>query len=454
MLINDRCKKLLAMAGIWLVAFSLEWIYRESISTVLETFGFPYFPPSIGMKSLSWIFCIVPVLWMPMGIRRPTQVIYWLLYITVYVPSIMIPLFLREFSNQDVILCSAVLMVGLGITGLFYRLPLITLGHKKFSTKTFIGFFFALYLVALAIVLYTYGSHLRLAAFGDHMQVRLEARNIPSSVVATYSLAYLAWVFNPMLMCFGLFRKKVFPFIVGAMCQLLLYSVAASRAWILTVLYIPLIFLWVKKFNRASGLVLVWCVAALFLLFICVDSFSPSLAAGPIFLIVLRVFVNSGFMTSTYAQFFSENAITFGSHIRGVSLLVDYPYDVPLPFLIGRFLGSEENSANAHIWADGIASFGLWGVIVVSIVLGVLFLCVDSAAHRLNSKVVSVAIVAQSVVLSNLGLSSAFFGGGIGLLVIMMMLMPRGITTVPQKRCSARKECLSIRKNRYYRYCT
>jgi len=346
----------------------------------------------------------------------------------------IIPLFLQRLPNRDIVLCSATFMIGFGVVGLSYSLPLIRLGCRKLSKNTFIGFFIVLYLIALIAVLYAFGSNLRLVSFAERTEFRLESRNIPTTAVVTYALSYLAWVLNPMLMCIGLFRRKAFLFLVGAVGQLLLYCIAATRAWILTVLYVPMIFILIKKPSRSFGLAAIWSVCGLFAVLILVGFCFPLLADIPIFLVVFRMFVNNGFMTSVYAQFFSENPITYGSHIKGIDLVAHYPYDLPLPFVVGGFLGNEANSANAHVWADGIASLGLWGIIAVSFLLGFVFLLLDSAAYRHDTPLVSVAIAVQSVVLANLGLSSAFFGGGIGFLVILLVLTPAGLTKTPERR--------------------
>jgi len=71
-----------------------------------------------------------------------------------------------------------------------------------------------------------------------------------------------------------------------------------------------------------------------------------------------------------YFDYFSNHDFVFWSNsiLKG---LVEYPYDIPLPNLIGWHLyNNEQSHANSGFIASGFAHFGFLGVVIYSIIFG------------------------------------------------------------------------------------
>jgi|SRR5690625_504324 len=81
-----------------------------------------------------------------------------------------------------------------------------------------------------------------------------------------------------------------------------------------------------------------------------------------------RIFFTPSRLFQVYYDYFNEN-YTYFNHSRIAKLLGVSEYDVFIPHFIGRYvMGREGLSANVGIFTEGFFSFGLYGVIISSII--------------------------------------------------------------------------------------
>src|SRR5215471_15125096 len=100
-----------------------QWVYISWLSPVWGYMGFAYNVPSIGSLSLGCALAILPSLWMPLVIIRPSQLIYWLIFVTVYVPSLFVPIFAALVPEWEVVQLMCALFMGFAIMGMSYQRP-------------------------------------------------------------------------------------------------------------------------------------------------------------------------------------------------------------------------------------------------------------------------------------------------------------------------------------------
>src|SRR5690606_13689630 len=93
--------------------------------------------------------------------------------------------------------------------------------------------------------------------------------------------------------------------------------------------------------------------------------------------IFMRSFAIQGALTGVYMEFFSDNPVTYFTHVGPVRAFAEAVYNVPLGFVIGDHLGGEGAfNANASFWAtDGLAALGVLGVPVAAFIF-ILFMVV------------------------------------------------------------------------------
>lgn len=106
---------------------------------------------------------------------------------------------------------------------------------------------------------------------------------------------------------------------------------------------------------------------------------------------------------------------------------MNYPYDLKPPFLIGQvYYGNPEMSANANLWADAYANFGLVGVFVFTGILAAVLHFADSAARGLPAGLALAALAQSAFSVSNTAMLTVLLTHGMLLAVAVVYLMPAG----------------------------
>jgi hypothetical protein len=123
---------------------------------------------------------------------------------------------------------------------------------------------------------------------------------------------------------------------------------------------------------------------------------------------------------------------TYFSHVRGIGWAVPYPYQLDLPRTVGWHYYGELVGSNANFWAgDGLAGFGLPGLVLMSLACGMLFWLFDSLSSHLEPGFVTVAAAFIAISFGNISLPTLLLSGGLGLLMLCLYLMPRQGWTEP-----------------------
>jgi hypothetical protein len=142
-------------------------------------------------------------------------------------------------------------------------------------------------------------------------------------------------------------------------------------------------------------------------------------------LVGVRMTALPGLLTGYYYEFFSSHPQAHLGHSI-LSSLVDYPYAVEPPYLIGaRYFHSASNDANANIWADAYANFGYAGIVLFTILFAILLWLYDSiATGSRNTRVAALAIGLPAFALANGGLLTSLLTNGVALAMLLVYLMP------------------------------
>src|SRR5438552_4498392 len=90
--IGRRRRILLVLLIACYVAF-FHWIYLSFLYPYFAYLGFEYSSPPLAYVLLAWVLSLLPALGMPIGLTRPSHLAYWVLYVTVLIPSMFVPLY-------------------------------------------------------------------------------------------------------------------------------------------------------------------------------------------------------------------------------------------------------------------------------------------------------------------------------------------------------------------------
>jgi hypothetical protein len=101
----------------------------------------------------------------------------------------------------------------------------------------------------------------------------------------------------------------------------------------------------------------------------------------------------------------------------------DFPYNAPVPQLIGGYLRMEDCWANAGFFADAYANFGAAGVIGFSLALGLVLRVLDGLADALPAAVACALVAMPAFSLTNSGLLTTMLTHGLLLAMVFLWLL-------------------------------
>ena len=380
--------------------------------------------PSIAMSFLAYGLAVVPSQWMPIRLTRGSHLVYWILYLTVFIPSMVVSVMVDPAPGWPKVLMLVAFLLGFRIVTLSDRLPLVFPRRSLVPHETIaiivlaatVGI--ALYLALLPNV------SLRLVSFNPEEHYRQRSVN-PVGIITGYLSFWLPNVLNPFLLTYGLVMKRWFYFLVGAIGQIFAYSFAATKGSVLSVAIYIAIYWFVRKGSQRFGTSFVWAATLLIVSALAVSTietegpwtFFPSI-------VLMRTFGVPGLLTSQYDEFFKQHPFTYLSHMNIMNEFVNYPYSRPLPIEVGYYYYGTDTSANAHLWAqDGIAAFGTPGIILISGLCAIVLWMLDSVSARHDLLFTATSLTFVSIELANSSLSTSLVSGGILFYMAVFVLM-------------------------------
>ena len=163
-----------------------QWVYIHWAYPTFAYLGYDYIPPSTGYLVLAWMLSALPSLWMPLSMDRPSKLIYWVLYLTVFIPSIIISLFASINPPAEVAQLMLTLFAGFAFVGLSYRRPLLEFPPPRLpSTRFWHGFGLVAGVLAVWILVAFWGK-LHIVSFSDIYDLRNSADDVIADSLLNY----------------------------------------------------------------------------------------------------------------------------------------------------------------------------------------------------------------------------------------------------------------------------
>lgn len=449
-----KCRALLVLGVLTYVAV-FQWMYENYLYPNWDYAGFHYYTPPAAYLLLSWILSVTPGFWMPVELTRPSQLTYWVLYITVFIPSMFIPLYAGLDTPAEISLLMVTLYAGFAIMGGCYLVPLLRLEPAHISRRAFWRGFGSM-AVALAIwMMVVFRGHMQFLSFNNIYDLRDLQNDISEGTQVNYAFMLLSGAFNPFLMGWGLFHQRKGLFLAGVLGQLLIYGVGGTKGSILSIVFVSGFYFLLKLGRHPFALKLVFGTLALVgglcmsYVFAGYDPAPLQLHWVALSVVLMRTFGVNGLMSAWYYNFFQSNPHTFYSHVRGVNWFVHFPYERTAAQEIGSvYVGGNDADPTAHFWAiDGIGALGLPGVLLISAFCALVFWALDSAAQKHDPRLAALVTCYAAYNIANISIFTSLYSGGLAILILALYLMPpQEITPLKEKRMAANREALRPRR--------
>ena len=423
--------RFLTIALISLYTVALIWNYIVWLAPVWGYMGVDYSPVGTYYFLACLIASVLPSIWIPISISRPSMVTYWILYLLTYIPMIVGVSLSPKFTFIQVILFQLSCLFSFTLTGAGYYFKLIKIKEKYIPKFNFwVAFYCAMLLMFLYVIYIFKGNFKLVSPFDENLyDLRFSGRDVAEGdKLVGYFTQWLSGAFLPFLLAIGIVYKKKLLILISCIGQIILYSTAANKAFILSIIYMVGIYYITKKTSK-FGIFLTFFLIILitFLTFSQIyfeDDFK--LIFFPITSIVmLRTVSISTINAVNYYDFFSTNPFTYYSHINIIGKFVRYPYgDLALGQVIGVTMsGNADSNWNANFYiTDGFVAMGYSGLIIIGIISGLIFYIIDSLIKSQNIILCTLLITISSVSLMNVSIFTTLLTGGLIYLILFLVL--------------------------------
>jgi oligosaccharide repeat unit polymerase len=403
--------------------------YETMDSKAFAFLGLVWSPPPLGYQILSYVLAAAPALWMPIRLTRPSQVAYWILYLTVIVPVMLVPYHVSPRDPAEILAFTGVVWLCFAGLGVATRLPTFEVPRPVWDRTS--------YVVALAAGLF--GVTMAVWAVSGFVidldwqsmyRRRHAAREVVTQQTAmAYLKGNLASALQPFALAVGVVYRSWALLALAVFAGAVVFSLEGSKTSALLPVFVVMLLPAITWGRRHFGL---WLPALAIGLVIAVMALysATNLFAVPT-LTTWRLFHVKALLTAHYYEFFTANPLVYMSDGL-LSAFVPPQYDMATPRLIGlTYFGNVETNANANVWASAFADFGYGGMMVATVVLGFLFRFFDSLAR--NRSFVAVALVAAFAGLkwSDGSLDTSLLSHGV-LLSLLLVYLFTGDRPVPR----------------------
>ena len=392
---------------------------------VVPVWGYEGFRSRTGVAraAAGWILALLPSFWMPIRLTRPSQVVYWVLYLLILIPACLVPIYALEDQSSGPILLAVCLVASFGFTGITYYFPLLPVPRVQLKSYEFWMLVALLSTISYALLISSFGFHFNYVSLEDIYVVRAEYQetlNHASPLVA-YAITWQMYVINPLVMAKGLTSGRWFWVLAALAGQYLIYSITGFRSVFFSALFL-LYLLWAMRENKPFGTRFASSWSGIFAGAGALQFFGYALS--PEALIGVRMTALPGLLTGYYYEFFSSHPQVHLGHSI-LKSFVGYPYAVEPPYIIAyTYFHSAIMESNANLWADAYANFGYAGIVGSTLLLAVVLWLYDSLAVGRDRRVVALAIALPAFALANTGLLTTLLTHGFGLAMLLVYLMP------------------------------
>lgn len=386
-----KWNKILLCIGMSFYVYGLKLAYTDFISPAFSYFGFINLHPSVSGQFVSILFVFIPLLWSNTHAYRPSRIVYWILYMMVYIPAMIVPDYVRVDIFDDIVILKLVLLFCMALvymTGSFYLIPIY---YTKMKRKVMFLFIGLTSLSLWGIIVQTFGIHINFSQVDDVYDLR-ESYREQVNRLSGYAINWQSKIVNALLLALGFVNKNKLLICIGVLGQLFIFSITGQKSVALSSVFILVIIYCLRKNGRQFVLYFVYGITALVFLTMGLDIMTESSEFTSLF--IRRMLITPGLLLSYYFDFFSINPQVHLSHSI-LAPFINYPYDKLPPFLIGEHYFKRVGlAANANIWADGFANFGYAGIIGFTFLLvGILYLYDSISANR--NFIVSATLIAM-----------------------------------------------------------
>lgn len=432
--------RILTVSALLAYPILLFWVYRDVISPIYSYMAYVYYAPEdYTALIVGYVLAVLPAFFMPLALRPVGSVAIWILYLLVYVPSQIVPSVVVHIDLESMLALQLALFAGLVIIQVANYLPTMVVPTFMPAALFLLGII-GWYVATVIILVYYYGVPTSLPSFSTVYDVRLDLRDVTSSlpIFVGYIWAWFGQVLNPLLVGYGAKARRPVLTALGFAGQIYIYGLSGAKYSLFSVLLALALLLLLKCWSNTGGAIMAIGASLLVLVSVAIDRILHTTWLVALF--VQRLIITPGLLTAYYHEYFSRNP---RGHFSGsiLSPVFDFPYPMDIPFIIGTtYFKSSETRANANLWADGTANYGIGGILFVSLLTAIVIWMFNSLANGRSYLLVGIMTGFVAFTLTSAAFFTSLLTHGIVLTLIAVALFPSETRVTRTSSCEEKED--------------
>ncbi len=401
-----------------------DFIYEKYIYGVFGYMeGIDYNPMGI-IYFISWIIISILPIFFYHRINEISTFLCLFVYILVYIPFVHGLFVIDGMSAAEIFSYAIILCLFFVLYFQLHRVPLIVGIQIKPTMPLYVIEIITLALTLIFIA--SRASSMHFVNIFTQLDLLYDLRSENAEKVGERSLilyiqGWLVGAFYPFLLVWYLKYKSYIKSVLILAGYLALFMVDMQKSTFLIPFLLVSFYLLIKWkeeliCDRLHSFIF-WIIIISSSFLMLVSDSGNELLFTIAAIVLLRTICVTGWLTQMYLHFFQENPYTYYSHINIVNAITNaYPYDVPL----GMAVAYNTQNANATFFlTEGIASWGLVGVIITGLIFLILLYFIDSITSRYQKSDIFVIFIPSLFSMLNASIFSTLLTGGLFILFLL-----------------------------------
>jgi len=403
-------------------ALLLAWLYKNEVAAFWDYQGFRVAETPLALTKIS-VATILTALMLPN--KRDTRT--YLLICTnflFFIPSIVFS-FLAGADLRYVVTLAFVIIFSVQISALNFR-PILM---RPIKIKQFLNFALGLSLVFLILYMVLGGVYRLNFNLSNVYQVRADNLDSVPGFLG-YFVSLLSAILLPLAILYSIELRRFGILALALSVQLVFFGLTNFK----NILFAPILFIsfyaFLRSPSRAGYLSLYFFILPLFaMLNVVLARFILQTDQFLFFVnnFIRRMLFTPPMLDERHVIFFSDNPLYYWSTSRISLGLVESPYDLASPFIIGEeYFGSTTWAANTGLIGSGFSHAGYLGVIIYSILFGLLLAFLNAYGKRIGHALVSaLALLSVMNITRSNDFTTVLLTHGLVFLFLFLTFAPR-----------------------------
>jgi len=281
--------------------------------------------------------------------------------------------------------------------------PFVRIKFINYKLLMLLNFIIAV--ATLLLLFYINKDYFNLDVMKVYEYRRIISQNTPDYIEYIYNIIFKGSL--PIIYLFILFKtkktiNKIFFIVAFSALYIFIFGITSHKFFLFIIPFMTFIYLLFSRFRDISGFILLSFLTFLVIWFVLGFS-SPNFYWFFIeSLFIVRIIFVPANLNFAYYEFFKENPFIFFTDSKFIltHYFLEYPYDIDLAHLIGREIFNNPSlGANTGWIGSGFAQAGLYGMLIYSTIIGIVFKYLDFLSRYIDYRFIVISFFPYVIIL-------------------------------------------------------